>query len=81
MNAAIRSGRGPLASTIFPKKGPLRYTPTKIILKGAKKKSEMAYCFQQRRTRLAWYVRDGDGHLIAEGMLEKARVEYVDATK
>ena len=41
----------------------------------------MAYSFQQRRTRLAWYVRDGDVRLIAEGMLEKARVEYVNATK
>jgi hypothetical protein len=77
MNAAIRSGRGPLTSTILPKKGPLRYTPTKIILKDAQKKSEMAYCFQQRRTRLAWYVRDEDARPIAEGMLEKARVEHV----
>jgi len=46
-----------------------------------KKRSEMAYCFQQRRTRLAWYVRDEDARLIAEGMLEKARVEYVDETR
>ena len=46
-----------------------------------KRKGEMAYCFQQQRTRLAWYVKDGDARLIVEGMLEKARVEYVDATK
>lgn len=37
----------------------------------------MAYCFQQRRTHLAWYVRDEDERLVAEGMLEeRARVEY-----
>jgi hypothetical protein len=46
-----------------------------------KRKSEMAYCFQQRRTRLAWYVRDEDVRLIAEGMLEKTRIEYVSVTK
>ena len=42
------------------------------------RKSEMAYCFQQRRTRLVWYVRDEDARPIAEGMLEKARVEHVE---
>jgi hypothetical protein len=58
------------------------YTPTKIKLRDApKKKSEMAYCFQQRRKRLAWYVRDEDARLTAEGMLENARIEYVGATK
>jgi len=36
----------------------------------------MAYCFQQRQTRLAWYVRDEDERLVAEGMLERARIEY-----
>ena len=41
----------------------------------------MAYCSQQRRTRLAWYVRDEDARLIAEGMLETTRVKYVGATK
>ena len=45
-----------------------------------KRKSKTAYCFQQRRTRLAWYVRDEDVRLIAEGMLETARIKYVDAT-
>ena len=38
MNAAIRSGRGPLESTTFPKNGPLKYTPTEIKLKTAQKK-------------------------------------------
>jgi len=57
------------------------YTPTKIKLNDVqKKKREIAYCFQQRQTHLAWYVRDEDARPIAEGMLEKARVEYVDAT-
>jgi hypothetical protein len=46
-----------------------------------KRKSEMAYCFQQRRRHLAWYVRDGDARLIAEGMLETTPVKYVYATK
>jgi hypothetical protein len=39
MNAAIRSGRGPLESTIFPKTGPLMYTPTKIKFKNAQKET------------------------------------------
>jgi hypothetical protein len=65
----------PRVDNISQKRAAHVHTDCDNIIKDAQKESEMAYCFQQRRTRLAWYVRDGDALLIAEGMLEKVRVE------
>lgn len=80
MNAVIRSGRGPFASTIFPKNGPLMYTPTKIELKDAQKKKLDGVRFPPTANTFSLVWERCRRAPNCGRYARKARVEHVDAT-